>query len=174
MIASCIGFCFDFSTLKAVCDNWKAEVGDSLNSLGINLPLSMTGKDLDECLTNNLLNYGSGSGSSPSFSGLTKLRFSHDKVYQAAYILWGQDWNASDDMLKVHYHIGKTLKNIFKVPALLSGSSNNLALEAWVIYDIAQHFNIASRLIAQESELNELVDLNIRACEEALKVCQKK
>jgi predicted ATPase/signal transduction histidine kinase/tRNA A-37 threonylcarbamoyl transferase component Bud32 len=82
---------------------------------------------------------------------MERFRFGHDRIQQAAYTLIAPDQKA-----EVHLRIGRLLRD--------NVSSDALAER---IFEVVDHFNQALDLISEESERQQLAQLNLQAGEKA-------
>jgi predicted ATPase len=138
MLAACIGNQFDLSTLATVsrqsADDTAADLGEALSE-GLILPAirSYGAPDGDQS--------DSPSGTSPVFT------FLHDRVQQAAYTLI-----PSERKQLVHLTVGRLLLDKRE-----AGATDDKG------FDIVNHLNLGSSLIADEQERLALARLNLDA-----------
>ncbi|MDJ1184653.1 EAL domain-containing protein [Roseofilum casamattae] len=143
-LAACLGNQFDLETLAVVCETSSEEVASKLWSAlqeGTILPISEAYK------------FFQGEIDLTEAEIVTvKYRFLHDRVQQAAYSLIPND-QKSPILLK----IGK----------LLLEKNSNLDNEGSRLFDIVGYLNSGIGLIAEQSQRNELAQLNLMAGEKA-------
>jgi PAS domain S-box-containing protein len=149
-LASCIGNQFDLKVLSFV--HTKSQLDTAIELLpaiqeGLILPLSdscnpmlwsQQTRSLDNSETSDLMSDG--------LSSIT-YKFLHDRVQQAAYILISES-----EEKKIHLQVGQ----------LLLKNTNRDELEENV-FNIVNQLNIGSELITNQSERDNLVQLNLTA-----------
>jgi len=143
-LAACIGAQFDLSTLAIISKQSEVETGVALWKaiiVGLIVPLNETYKLYQEDLE-KVPNTAPNS----EIIGVT-YRFLHDRVQQAAYYLIPHEQRS-----QVHYQIGKLL---------LQQSSPTAKEEG--IFEIVNQLNYGIEFIAEESECNQLAQLNLAA-----------
>jgi predicted ATPase/signal transduction histidine kinase/tRNA A-37 threonylcarbamoyl transferase component Bud32 len=144
-LAACMGNQFDLDTLAIVSEQSPTNAAESLWQAlqeGFVLPTSQVYKFFQDA------NQLSDASVNPTY------RFLHDRVQQAAYLLMPKADRAS-----THYRIGQ----------LLLAQFSTLDQET-KIFEIVNHLNIGSHLIASSDERLNLANLNFRAGRKAILV----
>ncbi|MGD1702954.1 trifunctional serine/threonine-protein kinase/ATP-binding protein/sensor histidine kinase [Dapis sp. BLCC M229] len=143
-LAACIGNRFDLETLAVVCKGTQEEVAENLwwgLQEGFVIPNSDTYKFFQ----------GEQQQEKSEENISVNYRFLHDRVQQAAYSLIPEGKKQA-----THLHIGRTL-------------SKNLSPEEQdaKIFTIVNHWNQAIELVADSTEQENLIQLNLTAGEKA-------
>lgn len=138
-IAACIGYEFELNALATVSEKTLDETVSDLWHAK-HAGLIVIDYDNDKLVSN----FGN---SFPGFSQSPIYRFSHDRVQQAAYSLIPEEQKKS-----THLQIGQLLlKNI------------SLEERSEKVFELVNHLNLATELITQQSERDELAHLNLVA-----------
>ena len=143
-LAACIGNGFDLDSLAVICTQSVAETATAISAAvkeGLVVPVADAYRLVD-------VRDGSGAFADAEF------RFIHDRVQQAAYSLIGED-----ERKAVHLQIGRLL---------LRGTRKEELSER--LFDIVDHVNRGSDLIASPQEKLELLDLNLEAGKRATRM----
>ncbi len=143
-LAACIGAQFDLSTLAIVSAQSEIETGTSLwkaLQFGLIVPLNETYKFYQEDVGEI-----QSAASNSQIIGVP-YRFLHDRVQQAAYYLIPER-----ERSQVHYQIGKLLLQQVSV-----------ATKEERIFAIVNQLNYGIELMTEESEYDELAQLNLLA-----------
>ncbi|MBD2683098.1 MULTISPECIES: ATP-binding sensor histidine kinase [Nostoc] len=144
-LAACIGNQFDLGTLAIVCEQSQADTATVLWKAlqeGLILPQSQLykfylGPDDTDANISNIENVA--------------YRFLHDRVQQAAYSLIPEDRKQT-----THYHIGQLLLQKISPEARFDR-----------IFELIGHLNRGTALITQQSDRQELAQLNLTASRKA-------
>jgi predicted ATPase len=147
-LAACIGNQFDLTNLAIVSEQSEIETAACLWKAlqsGLILPSSdiykfYQGEDNEQLVLSN--------GSNKQ---LAKYRFLHDRVQQAAYSLIPEDQKQT-----THYHIGQLLLQQISPEARVDQ-----------IFELVNQLNYGTSLITQQTERDELAQLNLIACRKA-------
>jgi len=151
-LAACIGNQFDLATLAIVSELSEIETAADLwkaLQFGLILPLSDIYKFYQD--GNSSLLTVNGSPSTVNSQQSANYKFLHDRVQQAAYSLI-----PSDQKQTTHYQIGQLL--LQQIP---------LAARVDRIFEIVNQLNYGTSLITQQTERDELAQLNLVACRKA-------
>ncbi|MDZ8185756.1 MAG: AAA family ATPase [Nostoc sp. ChiSLP02] len=144
-LAACIGNQFDLATLAIVCERSSADTATALWKAlqeGLILPQSQVYKFY--------LSYDEVDANTSNIENLV-YRFLHDRVQQAAYSLIPEDQKQT-----THYHIGQLLLEKISPEATFDR-----------IFELIGHLNYGTALITEQSERDELAQLNLTACRKA-------
>jgi len=145
--AACIGNKFDLNLLAQISGATITDTARSLDELqkaGLLVPIGNSYKYMD---------IPSQKSPAETVSNTTKIQFIflHDRIQQAAYSL------ISDEQKKLtHYHIGKTI-----LEQTLDDQKDE------TLFEIVQHLNLGSDMIAGENDQNNLARLNLKASQKA-------
>ncbi len=144
-IAACIGNSFDLNTLAIAHEQSTDEIAAGLMS-ALQESLVVTQSKNYISKTDEILELNSNNSQEISY------KFGHDRVQQAAYLLIPEDQKQS-----IHLKIGQLL--LSKIPE---------AQRQQRIFDIVNQLNYGRELIKNQTERNELAQLNLIAGRKAL------
>jgi predicted ATPase len=142
-LASCIGNRFDLDTLSIIYEKTASRTANDLNEAlekGFIKPIG------EEYRMAGYLNFLKDNTSADRLRHKIQYKFLHDRVHQVVYSLMG------DEVKNIHLRIGKLLIQKF-----------TRAEQEERIFDVVNHLNQGTGLIADQSERNELAGLNLLA-----------
>jgi protein kinase len=150
-LAACIGNRFDLATLAIVSEQSPAETAARLWPAlqeGLVLPLDENYKFYQESEEESTPPLARGVGGAPmDNSPFPKYKFLHDRVQQAAYSLIPENRSSA-----IHLKIGKRLFQELDEAELSEK-----------IFDVVNHFNLGQKSFEDESEKEQLAQLNFQA-----------
>ncbi|MEH1825447.1 MAG: ATP-binding sensor histidine kinase [Nostoc sp.] len=154
-LAACIGNQFDLATLAIVSEQSQIETAADLWKAlqsGLILPLSDVYKFYQDETANSYLSIANRNQQiAISNEQLASYKFLHDRVQQAAYSLIPDDQKQT-----THYQIGQLLlQQIFS------------EVKVDRIFEVVNQLNHGTSLISQQTQRDELAQLNLIACRKA-------
>ena len=142
-LASCIGTRFDLDTLAIINEKPAVTTANEINEALDNGLIQPIG---EEYRLAGYLNFLSDNNTVDKLKHKIQYKFLHDRVHQAAYSLMG------DEFKSIHLKIGKLFLHKYA-----KGEREER------IFDIVNHLNSGIELIVDQSDKNELAELNLLA-----------
>ncbi|KAI9130701.1 PAS domain S-box protein [Acaryochloris sp. CCMEE 5410] len=143
-LAACIGNTVDLDTLATISRQSPGQITEHLWT-------ALQGGFIVPASENYKFFYGN-SVSSLAIEAPSTYHFAHDRIQQAAYLLLPDELR-----IKTHYTIGQLLLARTQEHQI----DNN-------IFEIVSHLNISSEQLNTETEIRELIKLNLQAADKAL------